>query len=96
MTMNHRFLGAAAAVLAAVVSMTTPAAAAPPCTKEPRSQWLTEAAMRDKIAVLGYRDIRVFKISGTCYEIYGTNAQGRKAEVYFNPIDGAVVKANVD
>ena len=53
--------------------------------------------MRQKIADLGYKDIRVFHLtSSNCYEIYGRNASGKKAEVYFNPVDGSIVEANED
>lgn len=72
------------------------AVAAPPCTQEPRSKWLSESAMKQKIAELGYKDIRVFHQIGSCYEIYGRTAEGKRAEVYFNPVDGSVVKANID
>lgn len=72
------------------------ALAAPPCTKEAEDKWLSEAVMKQKVAELGYKEIKVFHKVGTCYEIYGRSADGRKAEVYFNPVDGSVVKANVD
>lgn len=72
------------------------ALAAPPCTKEPESKWLSEAIMKQKIAGLGYKEIKVFHKTGSCYEIYGRTAEGKKAEVYFNPVDGSVVKSNVD
>ena len=52
--------------------------------------------MKDKIAAMGYKNIRVFKKTTTgCYEIYGYNKDGQKAEVYFNPVTGEVVKANI-
>lgn len=71
--------------------------ASPRCTTAPKSAWLTEAQMKEKIAKLGYRDIRVFQTTASgCYEIYGRNAQGAKAEVYFNPVDGSIVQANED
>ena len=38
----------------------------------------------------GY-EIRKFKEPGTCYEIYGKK-DGKDVEVYFNPVDGSVVK----
>lgn len=69
--------------------------ASPQCTTAPKSAWLTEAQMKEKIASLGYRDIRVFQTTKSgCYEIYGRNAKGAKAEVYFNPVDGSIVQAN--
>lgn len=71
------------------------ATASPECTKEPQSKWLSEAAMKEKVAQLGYK-VNVFKISGNCYEIYGWTKDGAKAEVYFNPVTGEIVKSYVD
>ena len=52
--------------------------------------------MKAKIAKMGYRDIKVFQVSGSCYEIYAHTKDGKRAEVYFNPVTGAVVQNNVD
>jgi hypothetical protein len=71
------------------------AAAGPACTTEPRAKWLTEAQMKAKIAQLGYT-VKVFQVSGSCYEIYGHSKDGKKAEVYFNPVNGQIVRNNVD
>ncbi len=87
---------AAALPLAIAAALPLAAQASPTCTKEPRSSWLSEAQMKEKLTQYGYRDIKVFKATASgCYEIYGHDAQGRKVEVYFNPIDGSVVQANV-
>jgi len=67
------------------------ALAAPVCTDAPRVEWMTEAAMKQKVLDGGYAIDR-FLVSGTCYEIYGKDAQGRKVEIYFDPADGRVVK----
>lgn len=86
-----------AVTITAAFLLTTTAQASPTCTKEPASKWLSEAEMKQKISDLGYRDIRVFKTTKTgCYEIYGLDKDGRKAEVYFNPVDGTVVQANIN
>lgn len=88
---------AAGLPLAALMAASTPAAAGTQCTTEPESKWLSEQAMKDRIAELGYIDIKVFKkTKGGCYEIYGRNSERRKAEVYFNPVDGSVVRENID
>ncbi|MBU6444406.1 MAG: PepSY domain-containing protein [Alphaproteobacteria bacterium] len=72
------------------------ALASPKCTTEPESKWLGEDAMKAKIAGMGYTKIRTFqKTKGGCYEIYGFTADGQKAEVYFNPVSGAVVEKNI-
>ena len=78
------------------VSIAGAAIAAPVCTTAPKAKWLTEVQMKAKAAELGYKDIKTFKVSGSCYEIYGRNKDGKRAEVYFNPVTGAVVKANID
>ena len=80
-----------------LVGVAGSALASPKCTTEPESKWLTETAMKEKITALGYKDIRVFKkTTSGCYEIYGHTADGKKAEVYFNPVDGTVVEKNID
>jgi hypothetical protein len=78
------------------LSFATVAIAAPVCTTQPKAKWLTEAKMKAKIAKMGYRDIKVFQVSGSCYEIYAHTKDGKRAEVYFNPVTGAVVQNNVD
>lgn len=92
--MRNRLICAALAV--AALSVAGAAAASPACTTAPRSQWLTEAQMKTKIAALGFTKVKVFQVSGSCYEIYALNKAGRKAEVYFNPVTGAVVQNNED
>ena len=53
--------------------------------------------MKKRFAHLGYKDIKVFKTTTSgCYEIYGHRADGKRAEVYFNPVDGSIVQENVD
>jgi len=64
----------------------------PVCTTEPKSAWMSQDAMKAKIAELGYQKIKTFKVSGSCYEIYGYDKNNKKAEVYFNPVDGSIVK----
>lgn len=85
-----------AATAAVALSIAAAAAAAPKCTTEPKSKWLSEAQMKIKIAALGYSKIKVFQVSGSCYEIYAMNKAGKKAEVYFNPVTGAIVQNNED
>jgi len=81
----------------ALTSAASLAQASPKCTDEPQEKWISEDAMKQKIAEMGYEKIKVFKktMSG-CYEIYGYTKEGKKAEVYFNPIDGSVVEKNID
>lgn len=92
--MSRKFVVIAAAGLCLASSA---ALASPTCTKEPEDKWLSETAMKQKITEMGYKEIKVFKKTTTgCYEIYGYTADGRKAEVYFNPVTAAIVEKNVD
>ena len=79
----------------ALIAVAATAHADPTCTKEPKSKWMPEAEMKKKIADAGYK-VKVFKTTKTgCYEIYGHDKDGKKAEVYFNPVDGSVVKQEI-
>lgn len=62
------------------------------CTDKPKDAWMSEADFKKKVEAEGYT-IKKFKQPGSCYEIYGTNKEGKKVEIYFNPVDGSVVKA---
>lgn len=61
------------------------------CTDQPKEKWMTEADFKKKVEAEGFK-IRKFKQPGTCYEIYGQNKDGKKVEIYFNPVDGSIVK----
>ncbi|MBV2167691.1 MAG: PepSY domain-containing protein [Bdellovibrio sp.] len=65
------------------------------CTDEPKEKWMSEADFKKKAEADGYK-IRKFKTPGTCYEIYGTNKEGQKVEIYFNPVDGSIVKSEIE
>ena len=81
-------LNATVAVIAATPAL---AFASPSCTKEPKSKWMTEDAMKAKIDALGYK-VKTFEVTGNCYEIYGKDKDGKRAEVYFNPVSGDIVQ----
>ncbi len=61
------------------------------CTDQPKEMWMSEADFKKKVEAEGYT-IKKFKQPGSCYEIYGTNKEGKKVEIYFNPVDGSVKK----
>ncbi len=66
------------------------------CPKADNSTWLSKLDMQKKIVNTYGFAIKLFKIDGNCYEIYGwehdKNGQAQKIEVYFNPVDGEIVK----
>ena len=62
------------------------------CTTEPRSAWQDADAFQQNLIDQGYK-INEFKVTeGSCYEIYGFDADETKVEIYFNPVDGSIVK----
>lgn len=84
-----------AVVLAAVTVLPLAAHASPKCTAEPRGKWMSQEAMTSRIKALGFT-FKELEVTGSCYEIYGKNAEGKKAEVYFNPVTGDIVKSEID
>ena len=47
------------------------------CTDQPKDKWMKEEDFKKRLEGEGYK-IRKFKQPGTCYEIYGTNKDGKK------------------
>jgi hypothetical protein len=89
---GEKFMRAIA--LSLVLAVVVPIAAAhanPVCTTEPKAKWMSEVAIKAKIAALGYHKIRSFKTTESCYEIYGSDKNNKLVEVYFNPVTGDIV-----
>lgn len=62
------------------------------CTTAPESEWQNQTAFQAQLVAQGYK-INEFKVTeGSCYEIYGFDKDENKVEVYFNPVDGSIVK----
>ncbi len=62
------------------------------CTKEAKDKWKDQTAFQQTLKDEGYQ-IDKFKVtSGNCYEIYGRDKDGKKVEIYFNPVTGEKVK----
>lgn len=90
--MNH--LKAALVALVAV-SVPTIAHAGAKCEAHPRAEWMSEDQARAKLEADGYK-IKIFKVDGQCYEIYGRNKDGKKVEIYFDTKTLAVVKSEIE
>lgn len=50
----------------------------------PKAEWQPEQALRQKLEGAGWKINRI-KIDDGCYEVYGFDADGQRAETYFNP-----------
>jgi hypothetical protein len=80
--------------VAALAVVSSAAWAGASCPKYPKNEWMPQAEAKAKIEAQGYKISR-FKVDGNCYEIYGFNKEGKKAEVYFDAKTLAVVKAEI-
>jgi len=79
-------------ILTALILTTVTVQAKKSCTDQPKEKWMSEADFKKKAEAEGYK-IKKFKQPGTCYEIYGTDKDGKNIEIYFNPVDGSIVKS---
>lgn len=65
------------------------------CTDQPKDKWMKEEDFKKQMEAQGYK-IKKFKQPGSCYEIYGTNKEGKKVEIYFSPVDAKIVKEKIE
>jgi hypothetical protein len=79
------------ALAGAAAFLSTTAFASAKCTDAPRDKWMPLAQLKAQLLKDGYT-IDKFKVSGTCYEIYGQDKAGKAVEIYFDPTDGRLVK----
>ncbi|CAM3859799.1 hypothetical protein CCOS865_00933 [Pseudomonas reidholzensis] len=70
--------------------------ASPTCTTAERSTWQDPEKFQTQLKDQGYK-INKFKVTkGNCYEIYGFDPQGRKVEIYHDPVSGKAVKTEIE
>lgn len=70
--------------------------AATECTTADKAQWQDQDTFQAGLKAQGY-EINKFKVTdGNCYEIYGFNKDGKKVEIYFDPVSGNAVKSDVE
>jgi len=78
------------AVLIAITFVST-ALAGPSCNA-PKDKWMNPSDFKQLIEKQGYQ-IKTFKVNrGQCYEIYGLDKDGRRVEIYFDPVTAAVIE----
>ncbi|KLV04548.1 PepSY domain-containing protein [Photobacterium ganghwense] len=62
------------------------------CSTQPEETWVPMDQAREHLIQRGYH-IRSFrKTRSNCYKLYGFNQEGKKVDVYFNPVDLSKVK----
>ncbi|MBI1205155.1 MAG: PepSY domain-containing protein [Rhodopseudomonas sp.] len=60
------------------------------CTAAPQSQWLSIDALQAKVEAQGYK-VRNAKLKKACGEIYATDKDGQRVELFVDPTSGAIV-----
>ena len=71
-----------AVLVGVAATLSTAAFAKADCKAYPKEEWMKEADAKAKISE--QYNIKKFKVDGNCYEIYGTNAEGKKVEIYYD------------
>ncbi|NOT17145.1 MAG: PepSY domain-containing protein [Sulfuriferula sp.] len=65
------------------------------CVAHPKAEWMKEDTIKKALIDEGYT-IKKFKVDGNCYEMYGRNKAGKRAEIYFDTVTGKPVKAEIE
>ena len=78
-------LALAAAALALGLSATPAQATGKMTCDAPQKSWKSLPALEAKLKRDGWQ-VRKSKVDGGCYEVYGTDPQGRRVEAYFHPV----------
>lgn len=63
------------------------------CTNAPKSQWMSESALKQKVEDAGYKDIRSMDLRGSCYEVYAFTKDGKRAEIYVDPATAKIFQS---
>lgn len=64
------------------------------CTTAPRSEWMSEARIRDIFRASTYALVKLKISSSNCYEFYAVDVNGDAVEAYYNPVTGERVRFN--
>ena len=54
------------------------------CEAIPKAEWKQQMDLQKKLVGEGWR-VRMVKIENGCYEVYGFDDKGERAEAFFNP-----------
>ena len=61
--------------------------------RAPKTTWLSEDAIKSKLINLGY-SVRKIETEDGRYEVKATDNEGRKVELYVNPVTGEIEKSS--
>lgn len=79
-----------------LVFAVSPVFAKTQCTTADKSTWQDQEKFQQQLKDQGYK-INKFQVTkGNCYEIYGYDKDGRKVEIYHDPVTGKAVKTEIE
>ncbi len=88
--MNRKIFAFNGFIFAGAMLLTIPAMARDNCTTVPSSEWKSINEITTHAEKLGYT-VRKVERDGTCYEVEGTDRNGAKIEILYNPETGTPV-----
>lgn len=78
-------------MLIAVAALAAHNAFAAPTCNAPEERWMNPVYFETELEAQGYKVDSVKVSAGNCYEVSGTDKNGKKVELYFNPETAEVV-----
>lgn len=66
------------------------------CSDAPKDQWMSREAIEQHFIDSGYTVREVEGDDDGCYEIKATDKDGRRVEIYADPVDGHIVNEKRD
>jgi len=83
-------------VALAIATILVPASvfASTECTKTPAEKWLPQSEVTTQVEKAGFTVQRI-KQENSCYEVKGQSKDGKRVELYVNPVDASIVKEKV-
>lgn len=83
--MTLRFLTLPVAVLTLGLVAAPASATGKMTCNAPQASWKSMETLQAQLVKQGWQ-VRKAKVDGGCYEVYGTDPQGRRVEAYFHPV----------
>lgn len=71
-------------LLLALAALTAAAHGDVACPAAPKTEWRPQAELAARLQAEGWA-VRRMVASGSCYEVYAKDPQGRRIEAFFNP-----------
>ena len=65
------------------------------CKSGPKDKWKPQAEAEAAATAAGYT-VTKSKIDGTCYEVYAKDKDGKKFELFYNPVSLELMKKQDD